>query len=438
MKKFLALILALAMVLSLAACGSAGQAAPEKPAETPAAPAEKPADAPKDDGAWSLGVDTIKIGYVGPHTGPSAGMGMSGVEGAQLAVEKINAAGGVGGAMLELVTRDDEADPTKSFTYVEELIYKEEINMLIGAPNSACTAASLDTITENKIIDILCTATSAAIIDPELYPYTFRICSTNDIQAERLVQLAKEGNYSKVVVIGDTSALGIDGFAATEKYAADYGVEIAEYISYTAGDADLSAVANSIKNAGADCVLAWALSGDAAKILKALDRIGHLSACEILGYSGFYSMTFPELLGDLDISNASYLGFNPWAITPGGEKLGDKSQAYYNEFRDRFGAFKADGSGRASTVGDANRVTEAIYLYCAMVEKTQSLDPDLIKAALETDAVNYEVGTYTWEGGYSFSATDHEGYNADQLCKCLCNENPINDYVDGDCYVATE
>lgn len=433
MKRILALVLAMIMALSLVACGGGAKEEPKPEGEV----AQKPAES-GDSEEWSLGVDTIKIGFVGPQSGPSVAMGMSGVDGATLAVEKINAAGGVGGAMLELVTRDDEADPTKSFTYVEELIYKEDIDMLIGAPNSACTAAALEVITENKIIDILCTATSAAIVDPELYPYTFRTCATNDTQAERLIQIAKEEGYKKIVAIGDTSALGIDGFASTKKYAEQYGVDVVEYISYTAGDADLTAVANSIKNAGADCVLGWALSGDAAKILKALDRIDYLSQCVILGYGGFYSNTFPELLGDIDTSNCSYLNFYPWALVPGGESLGEKSQAYYDEFKDRFGAFKTDGSGRASTNGDANRVTEAIYLYCAMVEKVQSLDPDLIKEALETEAVNYQVQTYTWDGGYSFSATDHEGYNADQLCRAVCASNPVNDYVDGDCVIAMD
>lgn len=428
-KRFLALMLVLVMALSLVACGGEKEEpAPEK--ETPVVGEEKE---PAGEVEWVPDVDTIKIGYVGAMTGPSSAMGQSGEQGAVLAIEEINANGGVGGVMLEYIGRDDEADPTKSFTFVEELIYKEEINMLIGAPNSACVAASLDTITENGIINFLCTATAANIIDPVAYPYTFRLTSTNDIQAESLVQMAVNGDYEKVIVIGDTSALGIDGFAATKKYAAEYGLEIAEYISYTADDADLSAVANSIKNAGADLVIAWALGTDAAKIVRVLDRIDYMEGkCEIIGYTGLYSQTFTDLVADIETDNVTYLGLSAWSIAPGAEKLGDKTQATYEKLNAKYGEYKLDGSGRTSIFGDANRAYEAVYLYCEMIEKTQSMDSDVIKEALEAYGPGYEVKSYDWEGGFSFADDDHEAFNADQMCKCSMDDKLVNEYIGGD------
>jgi len=67
-----------------------------------------------------------------------------------------------------------------------------------------------------------------------------------------------------------------------------------------------------------------------------------------------------------------------------------------------------------------------------MIEKTQSLDPDVIKEALETYGPEYEVKSYEWEGGYSFSADDHEAFNADQMCKCSMDDKLVNDYIGGD------
>ena len=423
MKKILSLLLALVMVLSLVACGNSNDPAP----------ADTDTKAEADDGEWSLGVDTIKIGFVGALTGASSSLGQSGEQGIEMAIEEINAAGGVGGAKLEYVGRDDEADPTKSFTYVEELIYKEEISMLIGAPNSACVAASLDTISENGIINFLCTATSASIIDPAKYPYTFRLTTTNDIQAESLVQMAKNGGYKKVVVIGDTTALGIDGFAATEKYAAQYGVEIAEYIEYTADDADLSAVANSIKNSGADLVIAWSLGADAAKIIRVLDRIDYMEGkCEIIGYTGTGTQTVIELLNEIEADNCTYLGVGYQCIPHGADRLPAKTQATYDKLNEKYGQYKLDGSGRTSTFGDAARVYESVYLYCAMIEKTHSMDPDVIKEALETYGPEYEVQAYEYEGGFSFSPTDHEGFSADLMCKNTMEDKLVNDYVFGD------
>lgn len=426
-KRFLAVLLTFAMVLSLAACGGKEEAPAEKPAETPAT--ETPA---ADDGEWSLGVDTIKIGYVGPLTGTHSGMGQAAADALEVLTAEINAKGGVGGAMLEYVIRDDESDPTKSFTNVEELIYKEEIDMLIGAPNSACASASVDTTNENEIITILHTASANHLIDPEAYPYTFRILQTNDLMAEALVQMALDGGYEKVVVIGDTSALGVDGIASTQKYAEQYGLELAEAITYTAGDADLSAVANSIKNSGADCVLAWALSADAAKIVRVMDRIDYMvGECEIIGYSGM-DATFAELVSDLDTSNVTYLYPAPHSLKPGAEKLGERNQVTYDLQKDSFGAWKTDGSGRTSLYGNFAWACEAIYLYCDMVERARSLDSDAIKEALETYGKDYTWKCNDIEGGMTFSPDDHEGFNPAAMARCALVDNVVNEYVDGD------
>lgn len=80
-----------------------------------------------DTGNGDQGGGEVIIGYVGPMTGPSATMGTATKLGAELAIEEINAAGGIMGNTIKFVTRDDEADPTKSKTAVEELIDKEKV-----------------------------------------------------------------------------------------------------------------------------------------------------------------------------------------------------------------------------------------------------------------------------------------------------------------------
>jgi branched-chain amino acid transport system substrate-binding protein len=83
-------------------------------------------DAGSDDAeAAQTGGGEIVIGFVGAQTGASATMGNATMQGAQLAIEEINAAGGILGNQINCVIRDDEADPTKSKTAVEELVDKE-------------------------------------------------------------------------------------------------------------------------------------------------------------------------------------------------------------------------------------------------------------------------------------------------------------------------
>lgn len=429
MKRLTALFLTLVMVLSLAACGGKKE---EAPAATPDAPStDAPADAPADEGI-DLGVDEIKIGFCGALTGPSANMGEAIVQGVTMAIEEINAAGGIAGVPLKFVTRDDEADATKNLTGVEELLYKEEVDWLLGAPNSGACGASLDIVSEEEVPEVIVTATSAALIDEEAYPYTFRTTSTNFLQAGGLVLSAKEGGYKKIVAVGDTTDLGKDGFNSTKHYAEEMGVEIVDYISYVANDADLSAVAQAVANAEADCIIAWTLAADAAKVVKALERIDYLDKVTILGYSGLNQPKFHEMVDGADCSKVTYIGAQAgFVLEEGQEKMADTYQEFYDKVSEKYGAYKADGSGRVTVTSDMMRAYDSIYMLKWLVEeKTQSLDGAALKEAMETSISEYDSfwSNYT----YAFSADNHEGFALEDHVICKMDTPLVNDYVFGD------
>lgn len=178
------LIIAMMMTLVLGGCGGA--------AETPSNEEEAAGE--------------VVIGFAGAMTGPSATMGMATKQGAELAIDEINEAGGIMGSTIKFVTRDDEADPTKSKTAVQELIDKEKVQMLLGQPNSTCVAAAEDYVNENKVIQILNIATNTLLVDVEKYPYTFRTFFPSPVQAEALVNIAKEAGFKKIVLLGDRRA----------------------------------------------------------------------------------------------------------------------------------------------------------------------------------------------------------------------------------------
>jgi branched-chain amino acid transport system substrate-binding protein len=347
---------------------------------------EKTASGDKID----LGTNTINIGFVGALTGPSATMGQAIFQGAQLAVNEINAKGGIAGTQLKLLTRDDEADPTKNVTGMEELIMKDDIKWVLGSPNSACSSASLQTVNQNKVPEFIGTATSAALTDPKKYPYTFRNTSTNHLQAGSLVQAAINGKYKKVVSIGDTSSLGTDGFAATKEWAANEKLTVNDYISYTANDSDLTAVAQKIVDDGADAVIAWALGADAAKIIKALDRLDYLDKVTILGYTGMTISSFHDLVGDVNTSKVTYLNFTYWTLKPKTAQLADAEQTFYEKVNKAYGIHKADGSGRSTEISAVARAYDSIYFLKWLVEnKTKSIDGVALKKAIEEDSSGY-------------------------------------------------
>ncbi len=392
MKKVLAFILTLAMVFSLVACGN------------------KPTDDPgKEEG---LGAKEIVIGFVGPLTGPSAMLGEGVLKGLQMAEEEINAAGGIKGVPVKIVYRDDESDPTKSLTYTEELIYKEGAKFLVGQCNSACAGATAEFTTSEKILVLHTVATSPTLIDEQKYPYSFRFHAPNDIQAEALVKIAKDEGYQSAIYMGDTSDLGVSGAAAVKEYAAQYGLNVVDYVEYVAGSADLTPVANQIKASGAPVILSFALGADAAKILTALDRIDYLNSVSLLGYTGTSSAEVVNLAQQLDLSKCAGVQLINGVCMPD-MKMAPTAQWGYDKVNEKYGTFTVDGSGRTISHIEIIKAYEMPFMIKWMVEATGTLDSDTNKAYLEEHGTEFD--SLVWETNYRTAADRHEGFNPDSL-----------------------
>lgn len=370
-----------------------------------------------------LGVKEIVLGYVGPITGPYAGLGLPIHEIAKYAVEEINSAGGILGVPVKYVYRDDTGDPTKSATYVKELVELEGATILLGPANSTCVAASLDYLTENKIVTLLCSASAKNLIDPIEYPYMFRTQVNNDTMAEALVKDAIAGGFQSVVVIGDNGTLGTDGIASAKKYAEQYGLTFSAVVQYTPGAVDMTPVAQNIANVNADAVMAFATGEDAAKIVSALDRVGQTGKYMYLGYMGTALANFAELAGEEPTANVLYQGLKCGSVIAGDENpdLG-YSQAWYNTMNTKFGEYLIDGSGRTWGWIEAGRAYDCIQLFKYAIESTGSVDPDKLKEALETVSGFKSV---LYESGYAFGDT-HEGFNVDELVNCYMGQYLYN------------
>ncbi|HIR94371.1 MAG TPA: ABC transporter substrate-binding protein [Candidatus Egerieimonas intestinavium] len=131
-KRLLSILCALTMVCSLAACGNSSE-------DTGKA---------EDKGADS---ETIRFAVAVPLTGDNAEQGMYVVNGCQMAIDEINAAGGVDGKKFEMVTYDDQASPNQSVTIAEKIVADPSIEFVIAHVNSGCLVAAQDTYISHGI-----------------------------------------------------------------------------------------------------------------------------------------------------------------------------------------------------------------------------------------------------------------------------------------------
>ena len=234
LKKLLAILLAMVMVLSLAACGGNANSGSGESADTAA----------------------IKIGGIGPTSGPAAIYGQATQHGAEIAVEEINALGGI---QFELNWQDDEHDPEKSVNAYNTL--KDwGMQVLVGTTTTGPSVAVSAETNADRIFELTPSASSVDVIGGQTdgiprKDNVFQMCFTDPNQGVASAQyISEQGLGSKIAVIynnGDAYSTGIYNKFAAE--AENVGLEIVSVTTFTDDTAnDFSVQLNDAKNAGAD------------------------------------------------------------------------------------------------------------------------------------------------------------------------------------------
>ncbi|MDF2877307.1 MAG: Amino acid-binding protein [Clostridia bacterium] len=191
--------------------------------------------------------DTIKLGLIVPKTGQVAQYGIAVENAANLAVEEINAAGGIDGKQVQLFSYDNKADATESINVFNRLVDNDKIVALVGPVISSTSLAVAPLAEEKKIPMISPTATNLAVT-PD-YSYVFRACYTDPYQGGTVAKFASENLAAKTAAVlynaGDDYSTGLaEAFKATFEAA---GGTITSYEGYTADDKDFKAVLTTIK-----------------------------------------------------------------------------------------------------------------------------------------------------------------------------------------------
>ena len=267
-KRFLSLGLAMAMAASLTACGSSSSTtettAAAADATTAAAGASSEASSDK----------VFKIGGIGPVTGAAAVYGLAVKNGAQIAVDEINADGGINGYQIDFQFQDDEHDAEKAVNAYNTL--KDwGMQMLMGTVTSAPCVAVADKTMADNMFQI---TPSGSSVECAQNPNVFRVCfSDPDQGAASATYIAENKLADKIAVIYDSSDVYSSGIY--EKFAAEaanQGLEIVDAEAFTAdSNKDFSTQLQKAKDAGADLVFLPIYYTEASLILKQADTMGY-------------------------------------------------------------------------------------------------------------------------------------------------------------------
>ncbi len=359
MKKLLSVFCAAALAITaLAGCGS-----------------EKTGNKVED------GATTIKIGLSYELTGSVATYGQSSVDGVKMAIDEVNAAGGINGKTIELVEYDTKSDEAEATTLGKRLMGEDKVLAILGPATSGAFKAEIPDANSYKVPVISGSATSndVTVVNGKVQEYAFRICFSDSFQGEAMAKYAAQTLGAKTAVIYKDSssdyALGLaEGFAAAF---ADEGGSILKEESYTSNDKDFNAVLTSIKDLNADVIYVPGYYQQAGLIIKQAREQG--IDVPILGADGFDS---PDLLGLAGAENLNNVFFTNHYSSLDQDPV---VQDFIAAFEERY--------GREPDAFNALGYDEAKFL-CDALSRCESLDSvSLQKALCETKDFPAVTGT---------------------------------------------
>jgi len=241
--------------------------------------------------------ETIKIGLVTALSGQSARAGEAITRGLTIAIDELNASGGVLGRKFELLRRDDEATPAKGVIAARELVYKEKVAVLFGGLDTPVSIAIIPVITEAKVPFMGPWAAGTPITHNGTNPnYAFRVSAVDEIVDKAMLQYAqKTFNAKKPGMILINNPWGESNEKGLKAALAAKGIAPAGIEKFEGNDVDVVPQLTRLKNAGADSLFLVGNVGPSAQVVKSLDRMGWKPP--IVSHWGPAGGRFTELAG---------------------------------------------------------------------------------------------------------------------------------------------
>ena len=317
---------------------------------------------------------TVKVGNILPLSGPSASVGLQNKQAQDMAVEEINAAGGIkslGGAKIQMIYADSESKPEKGVAEAERFINTEKVNVLTGCWNSA-VSYPVSAVAERYGIPFIVPVSVADKITEQGFKNVFRIAAkdswwTRD-QFAFMKDMEKEFNVkvSTVALVYENGDWG-KGFAeGWKKLAQQGGYKVVMDEPYPSTSTDLSPVVQKIKRANPDVLFLTSNAADAILLTNTMAEYKVKPKAIIASGGGHADPSFLKAAG----KNANYLfDIVEWETDvnkPGADKTNEKFKKLYGY----------------NLAGESVDAYVAMYVLVDALERAKSLDPKALRDAL--------------------------------------------------------
>lgn len=359
----------------------------------------------------AVAADPVRIGMSTALTGPYSEFGVMQKNAVALAMEAVNARGGIKGRPIEVVTYDDGLVPNRAQSNVRRLIEEDKVAALIAPAGSGPNLAVNPLAIANNLILINTANQTTAINYPngfEAAPIrnVFSFAVLNAVEAEVMANFVGP-RWKKIGLLSESTSLGKEQLDLVTRILKDkYGITPVGREEYRQQDSDMTAQLARLQQAGAEAIAMVGIGADGAVIRKGMNRLGFNAV--LVGSQGVQSQSYKELAGDLVVGSMGilYRAYADPSVTPApARQLAQTYLAKYGHDR-YYGPDEAPGAYFGILAGSYDG---ALVLFEAM-NKAKSLGTDDIVAALESGE-QFPAARLT----YAFSPKRHHAVTPDML-----------------------
>ena len=342
----------------------------------------------------------VRIGVIGPFSGPSSDFGNPMLHGVQLAVEEINAVGGYLGRPLELVIKDDQGNPEVGLKGSQELASAGVI-ATIGFCNTGVAAKSLDVYQNGQLPLIIPCSTGTPLTAkfPAPQSYIFRTSARDAIQAPFVVDDLVKRGWTKVALFADTSGYGEAGLKDVEAALAARQLKPAYVARFALGVKDLGKELTAARDAGANVVFSYTVGPENAVIAN-----GKQDLQWNVPQVGAWPLSFPFFIEGAKAAADGALMAQTFIAEPSNERRAAFLTAYQRKFKHRIAVPMAAAQSYDTTY---------LLTYAMFSIRDGKFTGPAVKAALENIPRVYYGVVSTYDK--PFSANDKDAVTPNML-----------------------
>ncbi len=344
--------------------------------------------------------EPFRIGAVYAVTGPASFLGDAEAKAARLAVDQVNAAGGIKGRKVELILEDSKSQETAAVLSVRKLITQDKVSVILGPSRTGDAMAAIPIVNEAGIV-MLPPVSGVGVVEPVAQrKFVFRPGQGGELSVGKVLDYARRAGWKRMGVLYSSDAYGEDGRDNMRRLAATKGVVVGREESFASTATDLKPQLTNLRSANVDAIFVHGIGAPSVVVYRNAAELGFKTP--LVSGHGQANSAFRNAVGE-DVVGQPVVGAPVlvWQELPAKHPQRAPSENFAKLFQAKYGVPPDMFAGVAY---DSAQMT-----FKALEEVGD--DRAKIRDWFETRVKNF-VGV---TGTFTFSATDHGGLTSDAL-----------------------